>query len=202
MLQCRRASTLPVGIAIVCLTLAGCATSPPAVQTPPPGVQVAELPQPAHPFECKGRMEYQGVKDGFYVFACPNRSYYFDTTYNFTKAVDADGTVGGDYKPHFPGHSFPLWVGKEWRERFDGRAVNDRWSSDVRAKVAALEDVEVAAGRLQAYRIEFEDYWRSGGNSGVSQYTHWYAPDVKRTVKSLNPQNAKWNFELAKFHME
>jgi hypothetical protein len=143
-------------------------------------------------------MEYQGVKDGSYVFACPNRSYYFDSTYNFTKAVDADGAVRSDYKPHFPGHSFPLWVGKEWRARFDARVGNDRWSSDVRAKVTAFEDVEVAAGKFQAYRIEFEFY--SGGSSARS--TQWYAPAVKFTVKSLNQPDAKWDFELAKYQTQ
>src|SRR5947209_4738531 len=96
--RCKRASAHLVWIAIACVTLAGCATSPPTAQTPPPGAQVAELPAPhegdwwefvpapAHPIECKGRLQYQGVKDGSYVFACPNMSYYYDSTYNFVKA--------------------------------------------------------------------------------------------------------------------
>jgi hypothetical protein len=158
---------------------------------------------PANPFRCS-RWEFQGIKDGLHVVSCGNYvAYHRDEDYNWVRTTDRSGKVLAESSPYWPERSYPLWVGKEWKVRANGfRVPNDRWTSDVRAKVTALEDVVIAAGTFRAFRIELQDHWRaSGGGSGVYRATYWYAQDAQLLVKGAG-SDPKWDFELISWQYE
>lgn len=176
--------------------------------------QVAEKPRPprigdwweirlspGNPDPCS-RWEYQGIKNGYHTVRCGNRITYSESdNYNYVGSTDSSGKLLDQITPYFPGVSYPLWVGKEWSARVSGfRAPNDHWVADIRVKVTALEDVEVAAGRFKAFRIELQESWRAQtGVSGQVQLTYWIAQDIFFALKGVS-SDPKLDFELISFH--
>ena len=80
---------------------------------------------------------------------------------------------------------FPLSVGKKY-------SVKSHWDNgegytELKAEVQAFEKVKVEAGEFDAYRIKYEGWWtrtKNGNFSGRAESTQWYAPTVKRLIKS------------------
>ncbi len=93
---------------------------------------------------------------------------------------------------------FPLSVGKKY-------AVKQNWDNgkgftEYKAEVQALERVRVEAGEFDAYRIKYVGFWTNTDGrsySGRAEWTRWYAPSVKTTVKSeffdRTTDNRTWN---------
>lgn len=80
---------------------------------------------------------------------------------------------------------FPIEVGKTYKIK--QKWVNSRGTegtSDMSATVKSLEKVTVAAGQFEAFQIDIKGWWNITGYSGRLQETLWYAPEVKRVVKS------------------
>lgn len=84
-----------------------------------------------------------------------------------------------------PWRSWPLEVGKKWTFDMDWvrpDGVTGHTHQDV--EVAALEEVEVPAGKFMAYRIVHRGFFSNSNNiRGQQDDTYWYAPDVKADVK-------------------
>ena len=94
------------------------------------------------------------------------------------------------FKPFFPQLQFPLEIGRTWDLPFElefyGKIKRiSNWQ--VKARVAAVEAVTVAAGTFQTFRIEYDDTFttREGNASwtGTQKDTAWYAPQAMRIVK-------------------
>jgi hypothetical protein len=81
--------------------------------------------------------------------------------------------------------SWPLEVGKEWKNSFTLERVEEKSSQTFnhRMVVAKVEEVKVPAGAYEAFKIEvYGDY---SGNL-LSEY--WYSPQVKWFVRTRNYQ--------------
>jgi len=77
--------------------------------------------------------------------------------------------------------SWPLYVGKEWKNSYLSERPLEKSSErfDLRMAVSQLETVQVKAGNFEAFKIEvFNAY------SGVLLTEFWYSPQVKWFVKS------------------
>jgi hypothetical protein len=74
--------------------------------------------------------------------------------------------------------NFPLFVGKQWRERY-ATAAGDYLNE---FKVERIEDILTAAGKFRCFKTHFDQtYMRSNTSGWIS---NWYSPQVKKTVKS------------------
>lgn len=102
-------------------------------------------------------------------------------------------------KTEIPLLSFPLEIGKKWEKKWDWASPdgNRIGSTSMTYKVVALEDIQVPAGRLQAYRIEANGWVKDkstitsmGGDIKAAE-TYWYAPERKRIVK-YEGKHLKW----------
>jgi hypothetical protein len=85
---------------------------------------------------------------------------------------------------------FPLSVGDRYDAAWQMRRarVGTFLARHERAvKVAGWEDIEVPAGKFRALKVEASGTWRrlDSGRSDWARNTVWYAPQVKRWVKSL-----------------
>ena len=96
-------------------------------------------------------------------------------------AIDAwvgclkDGSVLARHAPHDFRYSWPLYVGKNWRESttWVDNISNTKGTFTIDWTVAAWEEVTVPAGTFMAYRVERGDW----------PVTLWFAPEVMLTVK-------------------
>ena len=98
----------------------------------------------------------------------------------YSRDLNSLEVVGSGDPQEYKWLQWPLEVGKTYS--FDiafGGGQVAKWSG----KVAALEDVEVPAGKFKAYRIEFE---RGGSFRSAASDTFWYAPDAKVFVKRVS----------------
>ncbi len=80
---------------------------------------------------------------------------------------------------------FPLSVGKKYAVKWD--YDNGGGYSQYTVEVVAFEKIKVEAGEFDTYQLKLSGYWyNTTGNkaSGPSQETLWFAPKVKRIVKS------------------
>jgi hypothetical protein len=94
-------------------------------------------------------------------------------------------------KPFWASLRFPLEVGQTWDGSFESeqvarprnRNVQWRW----KANVVAAEEVTVAAGTFQAFKIEYDGrYFAHQGNrswTGSHKETAWFEPEINRFVK-------------------
>lgn len=107
----------------------------------------------------------------------------------YTKEWNPVDVVSARYDPNLGRFSFPLQVGKKW----DGAADKMLFSNgkhgkfSLKGEVVSLEKVTVPAGTFDAYKVVLtvdaiatdED-----ANIGHTVETYWYAPSVKRDIKS------------------
>jgi hypothetical protein len=77
-------------------------------------------------------------------------------------------------------------------DNLDARTCNAGWTCSVRARVLGRERVQVPAGTFDATRIEIAQSWTSPsqtndrGESVQRTMTVWYAPEVKRAVRTIS----------------
>ena len=95
---------------------------------------------------------------------------------------------------------FPLQVGKKWTFKQNWtNSSGEPGSSDVKVEVTAYEKVKTEAGEYDAFKIEEKGWWKNlqSNVTGRQSQTLWYAPAVKRTVKSeskdFHSQGQLWN---------
>jgi len=91
--------------------------------------------------------------------------------------------------PFWARYQFPLEVGKQWEGKFDtvsrGGERGYRWQWKV--KVEGVESITVPAGTFEAIKLRLDGFYtcsRGCDWSGRRTETIWYAPVVKRHVKT------------------
>lgn len=91
-----------------------------------------------------------------------------------------------NYSPALPYLSFPLQPGKTWNARVvETDAEGKQRVHDVSARVDSWEAVRVPAGTFTALKVVLtDDISIDGKLVQQGQDTSWYAPDVRRTVKT------------------
>ena len=114
-------------------------------------------------------------------------------------------TVTFKADPAWIQYDFPLEVGKKWSPRFTAISRNGeqttRWRWD--AVVDGVEKVTVPAGTFEAFRIRIDGFYN--GARGTSSWTGrrtqmvWYAPAVKRTIKSEWEENTQGGSHSARY---
>jgi len=109
----------------------------------------------------------------------------------YTREWNPVDVVSARYEPNLKRVVFPLQAGKAW----DGTADKMLFSNGkhgkffLKGKVVALEKVTVPAGTFDAYKIELTldaSGTDEDANIGNTIETHWYAPSVRRDVKTEN----------------
>lgn len=118
--------------------------------------------------------------------------------YNLSKMIGPDGQPVVLFEPYYPLVQFPLAVNKSWEGDYLGflGAEGLRWEGHLKCRVAEYAPVRVAAGTLDAFRIECYDHQKSGMLETGADITVWYAPQVPGVVKTINRGDARWNSEL------
>lgn len=134
------------------------------------------------------------------VSQCEDKLLYQDAaSRNPIKATTSSGELLVEFRPQYPGLSFPLFVGKKWHSRYSGFRAdkNRKWESTLECEARAYEPVRVRAGSFDSIRIECTDSWQMGYIfSGQVRTVRWYAPAVGMVVK-YQSEDSGWNYELA-----
>lgn len=141
-------------------------------------------------------------KDGFIICKCDdNLMYRNKDSLNLVKVTTEKGKDLVRYSPEFPGLNFPLEVGKNWSSNYSGFTAdnNASWNSKLKCEVKTFEKVNVAAGSLDAFRVDCEDSWQAGSYSGVSHSSTWYAPQLKEVVKIAHKEDSRFSQELKSY---
>ncbi len=85
-------------------------------------------------------------------------------------------------------YSFPLSVGKKWdfKYSFVNKATGTKGRQQLEAHVVGVEKIKVLAGEFEVFKIEYKGFWNNdtSGRNGRLLQTNWYAPSVKRSVKT------------------
>jgi len=191
-----------ISIALVCASLAACASNPSPVFPPPIPAPVPSPHADAPTFRVGQEWAFSFVneidssKSGGYsqrVERVENGHAFLSAIVNGAKrSLELDENAcmvrgpGTAFTPSNEALRFPLFVGKEWTADyvFSGGdwAANDRRV----AKVVSFERVETPAGSFDAFRIEATIAWSGvavGSDAGRARQTAWYAPLVGRVVK-------------------
>jgi len=132
---------------------------------------------------------------------------------NLIASLPRDG-IERRFEPTVPLYSFPLEPGKTWQTKYrttrsDGRVFDN----DRSVTVVGWEEVKVPAGTFRALKISSLTWYRrvdSGGSGGGrSVFNYWYAPEVKRLIKSETLETGNNNvvyqdntFELVSYKVQ
>lgn len=118
---------------------------------------------------------------------------------------DLDGGIkvlnaeGRRHEPSLPRFIFPMTPGAQKKGSY--RIVGDKkypeWTEEYTMRVVGLEQVTVAAGTFDAFKVEVTGTYRQkrqDGQSGTGAFkvVRWYAPAVKREVLREN-ESATWS---------
>jgi hypothetical protein len=107
--------------------------------------------------------------------------------------------------------SFPLSVGKRWQYTSDWlfKPKSSRGSIAAAVAVVSYEQIEVPAGRFDAFKLEAlaELGGASPSNTfyaGQTTTTYWYAPAARAIVKSINhnPYQGTTTVELVELELQ
>ena len=163
---------------------------------------VQEFVGPVATLHCS-RWEVVAInQNGYLVSQCEQFKMFLkvDQSLNLHKV-----TAGKDdaliFEPGYPTIEFPLRVGKRWRKQYQAYSAIEglRWEGDVKCEVADYGNIEVAAGKFKAFRIECHDNWKVGQAASSINTTHWYAPAAQGIVKTLSYEDPRWNAELKSY---
>jgi len=107
----------------------------------------------------------------------------------YTKEWNPIDVVSARYDPNLGRFSFPLQVGKKWNGTADKMLFSNgkHGKFSFKGEVVSFEKITVPAGTFDAYKVVLTvDAITSDedANIGHTIETHWYAPSVKREVKS------------------
>lgn len=102
--------------------------------------------------------------------------------------------------------TFPLEVAKHWQFTDDILVKN----ADIQQRavfavtVVSYEKVRVLAGEFDAFKLEAKSSWVSGGATGETTRTYWYAPAARAVVRmeSRDTAGGLMASDLAEFHLQ
>jgi len=102
--------------------------------------------------------------------------------------------------------SFPLEVGKRWRfsDEYVVASVDVPGRGEFRVAVVGYGKVRVPAGEFDAFELQAQSRWVTGGLHGESTWTYWYAPAARAIVKT-EVSDTIWgtsSYELTEFHLQ
>jgi hypothetical protein len=128
------------------------------------------------------------------------RQTYYDRAWNFLGS-GATPQEGVSFTPALKYLDFPLVVGKQWNAR--SMEINYKTQRQREFKVTGVvegwERVEVPAGSFEALKIVLKTEIVDGDQHSYNTDVSWYAPSVRRTVKSeLTGQDASSGTEERK----
>jgi len=97
---------------------------------------------------------------------------------------------GGVINPHTGFFRFPLKIGDTYQTSFEiafPQRGPHRFRREYTIKVVGWEEVEVAAGKFRALKLEAEGSWQrlDARGSGQLRSAFWYVPEAKRWVKNI-----------------
>jgi hypothetical protein len=190
------------GLAAIVAFPALAGEAPPADKPAPAVGEVFEYAKRFVTIDCKRWQVKEVGKDGYNVLQCGDDLAYLDAaTATLVKIVGAGDKRLIEFKPHSPTLAFPIAVGKKWNGKYEGYRADTgaSWESSVDCVAKSFETVKVPAGEFQAYRIDCADNWESLPFRGVSDSTIWYAPKVGTVVKSVNPSQDAFDYELVSY---
>lgn len=93
---------------------------------------------------------------------------------------------GANFSPALQYFKFPLQSGESWSSSStESNIKTGKIRTHVlKGSVGGMEQVTVPAGTFKAYRITIQSELQEDGQVSTGQDISWYAPDVRRTVKS------------------
>lgn len=166
---------------------------------PSPG-EVHEFTGSVATIPCSRWEVLESSDPGLVESVCGDYRMYFkrDEQMNLHRVTTAEGKELVRFDPAYPALQFPLSVGKQWRKAYAGHSLLEdiAWQGDVSCEVADFAKVSVAAGELDAFRIECKDRWKVADAESSVTSTTWYAPELRAVVKSVNYEDPRWNTEL------
>lgn len=101
---------------------------------------------------------------------------------------DFIGNRFSNFQPFDDIFQLPLTIGKKYNVKWEWS--NGQGFDEYKIEVEAFEKVKIEAGEFEAYRVNMAGFWNQTLNpngqagSGRLGRTYWYAPAVKRVVKS------------------
>ena len=121
--------------------------------------------------------------------------------FNLHKITAANDEPLVVFEPWYPVVMFPLEVGKRWERPYTGYLAAEglRWEGRIRCEVADFGAIDLAAGPLDAFRIECYDKQKVGLMETGATLTLWYAPAVPAIVKTIHYEDARWNSTLVDY---
>ncbi len=181
-----------------------CETPPAAQQTPLPRQPIAHFPKmvvgdswvfKGHSYRYGSDTFQQKIikvgEDGGFVMEVTGEKEgthhrYYDKEYQLIKASKIpEGTQIKTPVPAEKRLEFPLFVGKTWEDAYVYGSPVDRkdfrFTND--STVERYETVETEGGTFQAFKIVKRYHNSETKWNGIN--TYWYAPEVKREVKSI-----------------
>jgi hypothetical protein len=136
------------------------------------------------------------IDDGKIIVASKNinnmsskpRILQFTPEWNLISSRNPDGS-GFDYSPSLQYFDFPLYPGKTWKQisrETDIKTGAER-EHTLSAMVGDWEDVSVPAGTFRAIKITLQTELldRATGTRSTGTDISWYAPALRRSVKSV-----------------
>lgn len=190
-----RAGTAVAALALAAWNAHAACDSPQAER---PQVQVNDrwefrtsLPGSSNPLVLQHQVQaVQDLGGGFTVAVRSNRMaqdapallHRFDGDFNrLSREIVPGESI--HYAPAFPLFRFPLQAGQQWQLDVQQTQTDEPGASrvQIQARVVGCEEVEVPAGRFQAWRIDA--VYLAGQHRIESSY--WYAPRAKRSVLGL-----------------
>jgi hypothetical protein len=125
--------------------------------------------------------------DGYVTSVQPIEGSMSPREDRFTKEGNPIELEGFKYQPFVGLYDFPLSPGKQWESKFTwwSAQANADLSGTRRTKVVGWETVKTPAGEFKALKLVAETQIMGRGGFGSSnQVTVWYAPEVRRAVRS------------------
>jgi len=108
-----------------------------------------------------------------------NENFYAKDSFGFL-AVASKGKPVSKRNPPDQYFSWPLEVGKEWRNTYtrENLAEKSSQASDYSVLIADIEQIKVPAGSFEAFKLEIY-----GFQNGLMVMERWYSPQAKWFVK-------------------
>ncbi|MBI4488828.1 MAG: hypothetical protein HY694_07050 [Deltaproteobacteria bacterium] len=141
---------------------------------------------------------FEGVPS-YVVRSGKNENYYARNVLGIFARMSGGKLIFKRDKPR-QNLSWPLEVGKEWRNSYLRENIQEKSSQtfDYRMVVAKIEEVKVPAGTFEAFKVEVYVY-----HSGNLFAEYWYSPKVKWLVKERESlQDGLRETELMSFKVD
>ena len=102
--------------------------------------------------------------------------------------------------------AFPLELGMRWRfsDEYVVASVDVPSRGEFRVAVIGYGKVRVPAGEFDAFELQAQGRWVTGGLHGECTWTYWYAPAARAIVKT-EVSDTIWGtsaYELAEYHLQ